>query len=446
MSDEMLQDHEERITALEEKVFGEEPSEPSKFDPNGVCLSSVAATVTAGNYHVSGTVETDRAVTFKYLQIAVRGGTDVGHSPDTTVDKTTRAMQGSAPLLDGGTITTFLAYSLDGEVWVNGPATTVPVPPALPDPEPPLPGGDRRIPLVGRSGLTFNSVVFRFSPKDADAFGTKRNRPVDGFLMFATRTGGWNGFRQFDVAAYRSWLEQKRLIVFRMPHAPQTGDKGMNQKGANNAYANDQKAWGSWLASNGLNSPYFVLSVDWEHNGNWYDWSAMYGGADALKGAIINFVKNVRAGGATKVKFGMCWNKGPSQSGVSSDYGMFPGGEYIDVIGTDTYDQWNPSFNDAQWDTEIRKSPGLYNHVKFARQQGVMWSLDEGGNTHPKNATYGGDNPFYWKKMWQFVNENAQDCAWHNTYDDPGAPPTLKHDFASNPQSWAQYKPTFGRP
>jgi hypothetical protein len=445
LADKIL-DHELRIAALEGKPTPEPPDPvPSKFDANGVWLSPVAAVITAGAYKLSATVETNKSVTFTFLQIAVRGATDVGHSAGTVVNTTTRTVEGAGDLLAGGTITVFLAYSLDGATWFNGSSSTLVVPPAPPAPVDPPPTTGRRIPFVGRSGLRFNSVVFRFSPADADAFGTRRNRPVDGFLMFNNRTAGWNGFRQFDVAAFRQWLEAKRLIIYRTPHAPQTGDRSMNSKGANNAYANDQKAFGQWIANNGLNSPYFVHSVDWEHNGSWYDWSAMNGGPDALKGAITNYVKNLRAGGATNLTFGMCWNKGPSQSGPSADYSMFPGGEYIDVIGSDTYDQWNPSFTDVQWDAEIRKAPGLYPHIQFAKANGVMWSLDEGGNTWPQDANHGGDNPFYWKKMFELLNTESTTCAWHNTYDDPGAPPTLKHDFNSNPKSWAYYKSTWGK-
>src|SRR3954452_5431216 len=129
-----LADHEARITALE----GKPPVPPvdppvDKFDANGVFLGPVAAVITEGNYKLSTTIATNKAVTFAYLQIAVRGGTDVGHSAGTVVDKTTRVLEGASTLDAGGTITVFAAYSVDGTTWVNGPSSTLVVP-ALPEP------------------------------------------------------------------------------------------------------------------------------------------------------------------------------------------------------------------------------------------------------------------------------------------------------------------------
>jgi hypothetical protein len=133
----------------------------------------------------------------------------------------------------------------------------------------------------------------------------------------------------------------------------------------------------------------------------------------------------------------MCFNKGPSQSGA--DFSVFPGSEFIDVIGVDQYDMWQPATTSQQWATEINRSPALATVRAFAESRGIQWSMDEGGNSW--DPTSGGrDNPAYWGFLWDTLNAGAASMAWHCTYTHPGAPSSLRHDFGSNPRSWETYK------
>jgi hypothetical protein len=408
-------------------------------------LSPPKVIVDGVKYKIEGSVAANEAATLTYLQIAVRGdgANDLGHKPGTAVkpgDVVT--VEGSSLRAKAGDFVAWVAYSLNGHDWFDGPKTAFTITKEAAEADLKAraeQAGKRRIPLVGHSGLGFNSIVFRQDPGGAEQFGKSRGVAVDGLLWFTTRQS-WGDYKAF-WAGKKAYLETGKLVVTTLPHAPESEGDSMNSKGANDAYRNQQRDFGKWLAANGLNVPNHVLRVDWECNGNWYRWSANRpGGPGALKLAIANFVKNVRAGGATEVKFDLCWNKGPSQSGA--DYSIFPGAEYIDVVAIDQYDMWGPSFNDAQWSAEIRKTPALANLAAFATEHGIMWAVDEGGNTHGGGAM-GGDNPFYWQKMRDFIDANVNNCAWHTTYDHPGAPATLRHDFGTNPKSWARYKQLF---
>jgi hypothetical protein len=256
-------------------------------------------------------------------------------------------------------------------------------------------------------------------------------------LWFTSR-GSWNDLRS-GFGSFKDWIDAKRLIVTSLPHAPESEGDQMNQIGADNGYASAQRALGGALTAMGLNSPYMNFRVDWESNGNWYHWSSdRPGGAQASRDAIKNFVINMRAGGLTKANFTMCFNKGPSQSG--HDFDTFPGAEYIASVGVDQYDMWNPAFDSGQWAGELAKSPSVRSVADFADAHQIMWSLDEGGNTHGGGNAYGGDNPYYWEAMDASIRARIGTCAWHNTYDEVGAPATLHHDFDSNPQSFVRYK------
>jgi hypothetical protein len=316
------------------------------------------------------------------------------------------------------------------------PLAPVVTPPTIPGPV----SSARRVPLVGKSGLGFNSIVFAGGDAELGvlkSFGDQRGVPLDGVLTFPGR-GSW-GEMASPLSKASAVLKQGLIVCYTVPHAPEPEGDQMNQKGANDDYRQKQREFGKAIADAGCNSRLFTLRVDWECNGDWYPWSANRpGGAAALSHALKVFVQNVRAGGATNVLFDLCFNKGPSQAGA--DFGIFPGAEFIDVIGVDQYDQWSPSTTAAQWAAEIKRTPALQTVADFAKAKGILWSQDEGGNTHPADKDHGGDNPFYWQQVLGFVRANAERCAWHCTYIHPGAPATLKHDFASNPKSFAAYK------
>jgi hypothetical protein len=152
-------------------------------------------------------------------------------------------------------------------------------------------------------------------------------------------------------------------------------------------------------------------------------------------------VDNVRATGATRVRTCLAANKGPSQAGAHFPQ-VFPGADRCDVVGIDQYDMWGPSFDADDWADQL--APGTYPNARyvadFAAANKVMWSWDEGGNTHPADGDHGGDNPYYWQARWEFIQSKLDRLAWDNTYLHSGAPSSLRHDFASNPRSWDVYR------
>lgn len=423
-----------------------EPATPTPEAPaEAVVLSAPQVTVTGSAYALSGLVVANQPTKFHYLQLAVRGG----GAKDLDLRPGSRLAAKTAVRLTGrgtgsGNYTAWVAYSLDGQTWVDGPKTAFTVAadastPGTPDPGTPDPGtpGTPGTGTPGRfSGLPFNSLVFRQTRSDAEAFGRKRGVPVDGLLYFTPRQS-WSDM-QYHPEGQREMLAEGMIVVTSMPHAPESEGDAMNQRGANNDYAGQQKALGQWLGENGFNVPNHVVRVDWECNGNWYKWSANRGGGwQALREAIKNYVSNLRAGGATKVKFDLCFNKGPNQAGAAFE--IFPGPEYIDVIGIDQYDMWAPSYSESDWEREMNKPPSARSVAKFAKEHGIQWSWDEGGNTHG-GGNQGGDNPFYWQMVRKEIERNIDNLAWHVTYDDRGAPDTLRHDFDRNPNSWPKYK------
>lgn len=323
------------------------------------------------------------------------------------------------------------------------PTGPVPDPNPDPDPEPPLPGA-RRIPHPGKSGLPFPSLQFNggYSVAALERDGQARGRQFDGLMYFSERNS-WDRMMVFP-AEHRAFLAAGNLVVVRIPIAPESEGDAMNSKGAQDAYRDRQRQLGAAWAKAGGNTDYLLVSLAWEFNGDWYKWSAKNGGPAVLKKAVENCITNLREGGLDKVNFDMCPNKGPSQSG--SDFACIPGPEFVDSVLVDHYDFWGPIRNEAEYQTEMRRSPSFRANRDFARSRGQMWGLAEGGNCHhPAGA---GDNPTYWRYIRDFFmdSNNAKDCAAHITYNHAGAPASLAHHWAANPKSYTYYsqKGNFG--
>lgn len=376
-----------------------------------------------------------------------RDGTDTSGSGPWSTALSPEASSHTFLKLRAGQEYTFTVKALfAGGATAEGSAKATPKSP-LPGPGP-TPG--RAVPLVGRSGLSVNSIAFTGSASLAavEDLGRARGRDFDGMLHFTERersNGSWDQLRSWYTTAHRDWLAAGRLLVTSLPHAPTpkvdrkyTADAlAINARGANDAYREQQRAVGRWLVDVGLNHPLHVLRPDWEFNGNWYAWSAK--DPAAFTAALGNFMRNVRDGGATNVLWDVCGNKGPSQAGV--DFDAIP--DDVDILGGDIYDHWLAARTDAEWAREIARRPGLATLAAEAARRDVMWSVDECGNSHSPQG--GGDNPFFWRKLAGFVEENAERCAWVCTYNHDGLPAALRHTLPRyNPQSWAVYKDLFG--
>ena len=100
-------------------VEGGAPGE--SYNSDGVKLAEPAVTVNGNNVTYNWTVQTNKSVTFRYLQVAVRPSNDTGFNNNTTINGT-RSFTASQSL-PNGTYTAFVAYYLTSTgQWVNGPS------------------------------------------------------------------------------------------------------------------------------------------------------------------------------------------------------------------------------------------------------------------------------------------------------------------------------------
>ena len=360
-----------------------------------------------------------------------RNGVDAtGYGAWATTDPSTARSRVFKHLVNGRT------YTFSVQAQPRGVRHTVRVTPHASTTTPTPPSTAGKVPLIGKSKLPFNSVVFGHGANPS-SFESWRNRPVDGVLYFPARHQ-WADMGQ---------LPSRRagdLMIYSIPPFPQNIG-GSNAKVATGQYDTEIRALAARMKAAGWNTNRTVIRLGWENNGSWYQWGQDRGGAEAFKASYRRFVTQSRAAGLTNVKWDWNLNKGPQayNAGVSWTTG-YPGDDVVDVIGIDAYDMWNPSFTDAQWEANMmRRNPGLQEVADFARARKKQIALDEWGVVHDTHG--GGDNPFYIAKMFGFVKANADIMAWENTYDDDGAPSTFKHKLSNgqNPRAAAQYRRAF---
>ncbi|GAA1428278.1 hypothetical protein GCM10009616_07500 [Microlunatus lacustris] len=426
----------------------------------GVAKSFTVGAATAAPQTTPSVVVGNGKITLRWTEVpgatgyqVGRGGVDTsGFGAWSTTDPAAARSRVFDQLVNGKNYTLFVEPVLSGGVRRTisatpsaAPTTPVPTPSPTPTtpaptptptpttPPPTTPGTAGQVPLIGKSKLPWNSVVFGHGG-DPAGFESWRKRPVDGVLTFPARNS-WNDMGQ---------LPSRRagdLMIYSIPTFPE-GIGGSNAKVAAGNYDSDIRALATKMKNAGWNTDRTVIRLGWENNGNWYQWGQDRGGSEAYKAAFRRFVTQSRAAGLSNVKWDWNLNKGPQayNAGVSWTTG-YPGDDVVDVIGLDAYDMWNPSFTDAQWEANMmRRNPGLQEVADFARSHKKQMALDEWGVVH--DAHGGGDNPFYMGKMFGWLKANADVIAWENTYDHDGAPSYFNHKLSDggNPKAAAQYR------
>jgi hypothetical protein len=99
--------------------------------------------------------------------------------------------------------------------------------------------------------------------------------------------------------------------------------------------------------------------------------------------------------------------RGSDPNGVHDSL-YYPGDEYVDVIGIDTFDSWPPARDEDVWRDQVLGGPsGLAFWSGFAKRHGKPLAIPEWGmvDSSMEKRSFGGDNPFYIRKMFEFITD-----------------------------------------
>ncbi len=261
----------------------------------------------------------------------------------------------------------------------------------------------------------------------------------------------------------------KDKLVISIPLLPTPVNGSSLATGATGAYNQRWINAATKLVSRGMGNA--TLRLGWEFNGNWYTWNAREGRATHFKNYWIQIVNSMRSVPGQNFKF--CWN--PSMG----DFGMnpmdaYPGAAYVDSIGLDLYDIYSGySTKDSNgnmypnlpgWQVTNIRNNGWLSHKEWgaypldwwaarAAERGKPLCFPEWGLDNPNAATkltvgYGGqDNTIFLTKFNQWINNPANNVAWHAYFEAGGGTASRNHQiFFSNqyPNAKALFPTLFG--
>jgi hypothetical protein len=226
------------------------------------------------------------------------------------------------------------------------------------------------------------------------------------------------------------------------------------------------------LASHGLHEVY--LRFGWEMDGKWYPWSAPAGSGKEQSFAacfrrFVQVMRQTQPANEWKFVFNPTVDTWPSVAYLET---VWPGDEYVDVVGGNIYDQsWAlntypyPSPCDAacrltrqQNAWKVIYGPRLNGLRNFAIAHGKPMAIPEWGVIIRSDGHGGGDNPYFVQKMHDFIVDPANKIVYHSYFTiasktsggvDTRLTPSSVHDNVSGdtrmPRSAALFKGLFGK-
>ncbi|WP_279354714.1 glycosyl hydrolase [Frankia canadensis] len=277
------------------------------------------------------------------------------------------------------------------------------------------------VPRVARAATTgpFPSGVAAHTLAEANTWATFRGRPNDVVVMYTDRsswnslTSPWMGGSASTFAGFSgTW-------VITQPLFPDSGpEKGNLADCAAGDYDAHWRQFGRWLVNMGRGDSFVRLG--WEFNGLWFAWAA----TDPQQW-IQCFRHASSAIRAASPKARIDWNLNAHGSSTPvGAFDLYPGDQYVDVIGIDSYDQYPASPTYADFDAQCNGDAGLCQAITFARIHNKLFSVPEWGVVSQQNTkagragAAGGDNPVYVEKMYETFTHNADILAYEAYFPD----------------------------
>jgi hypothetical protein len=294
-------------------------------------------------------------------------------------------------------------------------------------------------------------------PADVDGFGQWLGRPASVATAFEP-SGTWADIEgaEWQLAPWSQWVRAQsgRNLSLAIPLLPSSGASLASCSAGQ--YDSHWANLANNLAYYGLHWAY--LRLGWEMDGTWYTWSAAQGsGKEAsFAGCFRRVVQVMRqAQPANQWKFVL----NPTIGWRDSSYldAVWPGDAYVDVVAIDFYDQsWAgntypyPSSCDAAcrlarqqnaWNDYSRL---LYILRDFALAHGKTVAFPEWGVAIRPDGHGGGDNPYYIRNMYDFIQNPNNKVAFHSYWDVAASDLEAQLSGATKfPQSAALFKQLF---
>jgi hypothetical protein len=277
-----------------------------------------------------------------------------------------------------------------------------------------------------RSGLTWNSGVYPTGLADGNyaqrvaSFERYRGRKVDvalGTLPSQTWADILNGY---TFNAYRDFEGAAVISVPMLPHGASMS------AGARGEYNDYWRQFGQMMVDRQRGAS--VLRVGWEFTGDWAPWSAF--DPPVWKDYWRHIVQAVRSTNPAAL---FDWNGTANASPCGHDpfSELWPGDEYVDIVGVDLYDSGpSRSVGANQFNAVSRGPLGIDRWLDFAKSHGKRLSLPEWGLSGGSDG--GGDNADWMTHMVTWIKSIAPDMAYEAYFNEQE--PYIKNSLADPTQ------------
>lgn len=291
-----------------------------------------------------------------------------------------------------------------------------------------------------RSGLPWHSGSGLSSVNTLAAY---RNRLCDTVTLWC-KFDSWDTILNFNggIKSVKSKPERISIAIAPLPktlHAVTT--PGVWALAASGAFDYYYAEWARRLQATGRTD--VIVRVGWEINRK-FPWFA---GADPANYILTHrrIVYYLRLYNPT-VSIEWCNVKKGNQTGSVLD--LYPGNDWVDIIGVDYYDVGPPLNDETIWNAQYMRlykgGPwGIGAWLQFAKANGKPLACAEWGirvGATPANI----DNAFYIRKMFEFFSANASYIAYENYFNQKA-----EHQLTPanvNPLASAEYLRLWGRP
>ena len=293
------------------------------------------------------------------------------------------------------------AYDAAGNSTVSATRTVTLTTPSTPNPDRP-------------SGMIFNSGAYTdHQASVASQFETMRGAKLDVISVFPAKAS-------WDTLLNPWWLNAapadfEGTLSVAMPLWPYNGNVDAAARGD---YNQQWREMGAKIASQ---YPDAYVRIGWEMNLP-NSWHANPDNKDKWIQAFRLAATNVKHN-APNLRIVFNPSGRTTQTGLQADQ-VYPGNEYVDVIGIDSYDWWPPLINDANWQ-RTKEEPYRWDWwLNFAKSKGKKFAVPEwglarhNGSPNPHNEG-GGDNPKYFNYKYAWMKANAEHIEYEAYFNEP---------------------------
>jgi hypothetical protein len=272
------------------------------------------------------------------------------------------------------------------------------------------------------------------------AWESYRGRPNDVVLVL-TDYASWDGVTRPD-ARLQLFDAFDGALVIAQPLWPQNVGGSLAACAAGD-YDDHWRDFGTTLVAHGRQLS--IIRLGWQFNGTDVEWNAT---EPASWIACYRRVVAAIREHAPAVLIDWSMNAhGTSAPAGGRAFDVYPGDDFVDIVGIDAYDMTPSSSDEAAFVAQCSGPEGICTVAAFARDHGKRLGVGQWTVVTCNGfGDAGGDNPFYVERMHQVFEENADVMGYETYYNDPnpGEFCTSLFEPVEAPLASARYRELWG--